>query len=110
MKTLSFDEKTFRIDGKPVYLNSGEFHYFRVPKADWRKRMELLKSAGGNALATYIPWAVHEPEEGKFIFDRGDGITDLADFLECARDAGLYVIARPGPCAYSELVDNGLPH
>ena len=24
MKTLSFDEKTFRIDGKPVYLNSGE--------------------------------------------------------------------------------------
>ena len=110
MKLLTFDESSFRIDGRPVYLNSGEFPYFRVPKADWKRRMELLKAAGGNALATYIPWSVHEPEEGKFVFDRGDGMTDLADFLECAREAGLYVIARPGPYVYSELTDHGLPH
>ena len=106
---LTFDEKNFMINGKPVYLNCGEFHYFRVPKQDWKRRMQLLKNAGGNAVATYIPWLIHEPEEGKFLFDQGDGITDLSDFLECAKEVGLFVIARPGPYAYSELVNGGLP-
>lgn len=107
---LTFDEKNFMINGKPAYLNCGEFHYFRVPKQDWKRRMQLLKNAGGNAVATYIPWLIHEPEEGKFLFDQGDGITDLSDFLECAKEVGLFVIARPGPYAYSELVNGGLPH
>ncbi len=109
MKNLAFDEKNFFIDGIPTYFNCGEFHYFRVPKQDWKRRMQLLKAAGGNAIATYIPWSVHEPVEGHFLFDQGDGITDLTDFLECAKDAGLFVVARPGPYSYSELVNHGLP-
>jgi len=109
MEPLTFDSKYFYIGGKPVYFNSGEFHYFRVPKHDWKRRMQLLKSAGGNAVATYIPWMIHEPEEGVFQFDQGNGYTDLAEFLECAEEVGLYVIARPGPYAYSELKNGGLP-
>ena len=109
IQELTFDEKNFMIGGKPVYFNCGEFHYFRVPKQDWKRRMELLKAAGGNAVATYIPWSVHEPVEGTFLFDQGDGVTDLTDFLECAKEVGLYVIARTGPYSYSELVDHGLP-
>ena len=65
MKPLTFDKKYYFIDGKPVYLYAGEFHYFRVPKPDWRRRMQLFKEAGGNCLATYIPWLIHEPEEGE---------------------------------------------
>lgn len=110
MENLTFDEKNFMIGGVPTYFNCGEFHYFRVPKADWKRRMELLKAAGGNAVATYIPWLIHEPEEGVFVFDQGNGYTDLTDFLECAKAVGLYVIARPGPYSYSELRDGGLPH
>ena len=26
-------------NGKPEYLVSGEFHYFRVPRADWLKSL-----------------------------------------------------------------------
>ena len=109
MKPITFDRSCYRIDGKPLYLNSGEFHYFRVPRRDWRERMELFKQAGGNCLATYIPWALHEPEEGAFVFDAEDGVTDLEGFLATAREAGLYVIARPGPYQYSELLYGGLP-
>ncbi len=109
MKKLTFDDKNFYIDGVPTYFNCGEFHYFRVPKQDWKRRMQLLKAAGGNAVATYIPWSVHEPVEGTFLFDQGDGITDLTDFLECAKEVGLYVVARPGPYSYSELMRHGLP-
>ena len=109
MGPITYDQTCFWIGNSPIYLNSGEFHYFRVPRADWQRRMALFKEAGGNCLATYIPWLIHEPEEGRFVFGAGDGITDLEAFFEAARAAGLYVIARPGPYQYSELIYGGLP-
>lgn len=106
---LHFDHNCYRVNGQPVYLNSGEFHYFRVPKPDWRQRMELFKQAGGNCLATYVPWVIHEPQEGNFVFGT-EPFNDLESFLVTANQAGLYVIARPGPYQYSELLYAGLPH
>ncbi|HNT75749.1 MAG TPA: beta-galactosidase [Anaerolineae bacterium] len=108
MHPIEFTPTHYAINGQPVYLNSGEFHYFRVPKSDWRRRMALFKAAGGNCLATYIPWLIHEPEEGTFAFGDVDW-RDLEGFLQTAADAGLYVVARPGPYQYSELLYGGLP-
>ena len=109
VKPITFDSLCYRIDGRPVYLNSGEFHYFRVPKADWLRRMRLFKEVGGNCIATYCPWLLHEPDEGRFAFGGDDGMLDLEGFLRTAQEAGLYVIARPGPYQYSELLNAGLP-
>jgi beta-galactosidase len=108
---IAFDPKTYRIDGQPAFLYSGEFHYFRVPKADWARRLKLFKEAGGNCVATYVPWLIHEPEEGRFDFSgtESDGVRDLEGFLRAAAEAGLHVIARPGPYQYSELKYDGLP-
>lgn len=108
LKPIEFTPTSFHSNGKPFYLLSGEFHYFRVPKRDWRTRMQLFKEAGGNCLATYVPWLLHEPEEGHFCFD-GEDWLDLEGFLQTAGEEGLYVIARPGPYQYSELVFHGLP-
>jgi beta-galactosidase len=109
MKPITFDKVCYRISNDPVYLLSGEMHYFRVPKKDWAKRMTLLKEAGGNCVSTYIPWMLHEPKEGEFIFGGPEGFRDLEGFLAAAKEAGLYVIAKPGPYQYSELVYGGLP-
>jgi beta-galactosidase len=109
LPSFTFDSLCYRIEGKPVYLYSGEMHYFRTPKADWLRRMKLLKEAGGNCVATYIPWLLHEPEEGVFRFGEAADWLDLEGFLKCALKAGLYVIARPGPYQYSELIYDGLP-
>ncbi len=106
---VQFDTVCYRVNGNPTFLYSGEFHYFRVPKSDWRRRMDLFQAAGGNCLATYIPWCLHEPEEGKFVFRNETGALDFEAFLRVARDTGLYVIARPGPYQYSELKYDGLP-
>ena len=62
MPAISFDKLCYRIEGQPFYLYSGEFHYFRVPKKDWRRRMDLFREAGGNCIATYMPWMLHEPK------------------------------------------------
>ncbi len=107
-KTLGYDNLSLTVDGKRTFLVSGEFHYFRVPQSDWRRRLELLKAVGGNCVATYIPWCIHEPEEGNILFgDRPE--RDLDAFLRTVREAGLMAIVRPGPYQYSELVYGGLP-
>ncbi len=105
---LTFDRTGFQLDGEDRFLVSGEFHYFRVPREDWRRRMRLFRESLGNCLATYVPWIVHEPEEGDIRF--GDvGYRDLTGFLSLAREMDLKVILRPGPYQYSELVNDGLP-
>ena len=108
MKQITFDASGFYFDGERDYLISGEFPYFRVPKDDWRRRMEIFKAAGGNAIASYVPWIIHEPEEGNITFS-GEPYRELAAFLETAREVGLPVALRPGPYQYSELVHSGLP-
>jgi len=108
MSEFNFDRIGFKIDGRDQFMVSGEFHYFRVPAEDWKRRMELFRDAGGNCLATYVPWVIHEPEEGNIVF--GDVPNrDLVRFLETAREAGLKVVLRPGPYQYSELINDGLP-
>ena len=107
LSPVTFDRQSYYIAGRPAFLYSGEFHYFRVPREDWKRRMELFRQAGGNCIATYIPWLIHEPEEGRFAF--GEGQLDLEGFLQTAAEVGLYVIARPGPYQYSELIFAGLP-
>ena len=108
MNTLTYDQNGFQLDGRDDFMISGEFHYFRVPREDWKYRMQLFKDCGGNTLATYVPWIIHEPEEGRILF--GDvGPRDLEGFLKTAAEVGLKVILRPGPYSYSELVNAGLP-
>ena len=105
---VTFTKSCYLKDGKPFYLRCGEMHYFRVPKTDWKKRMELLKQAGGNCIATLVPWILHEPKEGTFDFG-SDGIHDLEGFLQLAKEENLFVMVRPGPYQYSELAFDGLP-
>ena len=98
-----FDRDGFTIDGARRLMYSGEFHYFRVPKADWRRRLRLWRAAGGNTIATYVPWLIHEPEEGTFDLDI------LREFLQVVADEGLDLVVRPGAYQYSELMNDGLP-
>ena len=105
---LTWDSTCFFVNDVPTPLISGEFHYFRVPKKDWRARLLLLKESGANAVATYIPWNIHEPTEGNILFDDIPE-RSLNSFLSLCTELGIMVIARPGPHSYSELSRDGLP-
>jgi hypothetical protein len=39
---LSFTLTSYLLANRPTYLLSGEFHYFRVPKAGWRRRLSTV--------------------------------------------------------------------
>lgn len=96
----------FYLDGKPMKLISGAFHYFRTVPEYWRDRMEKLKAMGGNTVETYIPWNMHEPRKGEFCFE---GMLDVERFIRTAQELGLYVIIRPSPYICAEWEFGGLP-
>ncbi|MDW8003451.1 MAG: beta-galactosidase [Thermofilaceae archaeon] len=109
----------FNVEGKPLFLFSGEMHYFRIPKHLWFDRLLKAKRAGLNAVASYVAWNWHEPSEGAKLF--GDELTesfyessafsrDLEGYIREAETLGLYVIARPGPYICSEWDSGGHPN
>lgn len=106
MSHLSWSAGQYLLDGEPYRILSGAIHYFRVVPEYWRDRLQKLKACGFNTVETYVAWNVHEPEEGKFVFD---GIADVAGFIELAGEMGLHVIVRPSPYICAEWEFGGLP-
>lgn len=108
--TVRIGEGKLLIDGRPVYLRSGEISYFRVPQDQWRDRLDKARGAGLNCTSTYVPWIWHEPEEGHFDLD---GVTrperNLRAYLDAIADAGLWAFVRPGPFINSEMIYGGYP-
>jgi beta-galactosidase GanA len=105
--TVTYDHYSLMIDGKRVLLQAGEFHYFRLPSPDlWRDVMEKFKAEGFNAVSIYFDWAYHSPKAGVYDFT---GVRDVDRLLRTAEQAGLYVIARPGPYINAETTGGGFP-
>ena len=96
----------FELDGKPLQIISGEIHYQRVPRANWRERFRMAKAMGLNAVTTYVFWNVHEQQPGTYDFS---GNNDVAEFIREAQQEGLYVVLRPGPYVCAEWEFGGYP-
>ncbi len=110
MSRFTIKDGNFWLDDTPQMIQAGEFHYYRTPRDQWRSRLELLKNAGFNALASYIPWLWHQLEEDVSDFDgHSHPMRDLAGFLDLAAEMGLLIIARPGPYIMAETINEGIP-
>jgi beta-galactosidase len=98
------------VGGKPVLLLSGEVHYFRLDRSDWRDRIVKAREAGCNAVASYIPWIFHEEAEGDIdVTGRNRSEHDLGAFIDLCRSEGLWFMARPGPFVMAEVKNEGIP-
>jgi beta-galactosidase len=108
--TFNIQEDNFYLNGKKVFLNSGEIHYFRIKRELWDKHLEAAKEAGLTAISTYVPWAWHETKEGVFDFDGASSPErDLKGWLQRCRAHGFYCIVKPGPFILAETRGAGLP-
>ena len=68
MGIITYNDKSFLMDGKEYTIVSGAMHYFRIPRPYWRDRLDKLKQGGFNTVETYTCWNLHEPKEGEFDF------------------------------------------
>ena len=104
---VQFSEKKILIDGKPVFLLSGETHYFRQPRSQWQHLLDEAKKMGLNCISSYVPWLLHEEKEGEYCFE--DRL-DLGAFIDLCKENGLYFFVRPGPFIMAEMKREGLPY
>ncbi|MBR6126573.1 beta-galactosidase [bacterium] len=104
---ITYDKYSLMVDGKRVFIKSGAFHYFRTPGEEMaRDRFMKMKAGGYNTVDIYFNWNYHSPKQGVYDFS---GIKDVRKVLKAAKDAGLFVIARPGPFINAEVNAGGLP-
>jgi beta-galactosidase GanA len=104
---VTFDKYSLLLDGRREVVWSGEFHPFRLPSPDlWRDVLQKLKATGYNAVSIYFDWNYHSPAPGVYDFT---GVRDMDRVLDLAAEAGLYVIARPGPYINAEVTGGGFP-
>jgi beta-galactosidase len=104
--TFELKDGKFFLNGHPFQILAGEMHYARIPRARWRRAMQMARAMGLNTVTTYAFWNLHEPEPGHFDFS---GQNDLAEYLRIAQQEGLFVILRPGPYVCAEWEFGGYP-
>ncbi len=103
---IDFDGEGFSVNGQREFISSGSIHFPRVPHELWRDRLMKLKRMGFNTVQTYVFWNDHEPKKGEFDFT---GDRDLGNFLDIAKDVGLYATVRVGPYVCAEWDSGGFP-
>lgn len=72
----------------------------------WRDVFQKIKALGFNCVSFYVDWALLEGKPGEY---RAEGIFDLEAFFDAAKNAGIYLLARPGPYINAEASGGGFP-
>ncbi|RCI08598.1 hypothetical protein L249_4730 [Ophiocordyceps polyrhachis-furcata BCC 54312] len=104
---VTWDDQSLFIRGERVFMFSGEFHPFRLPVPSlYLDIFQKIRALGFNMVSFYVDWALVEGKPGEF---RAQGIFDLEPFFEAAKEAGIYLLARPGPYINAEVSGGGFP-
>lgn len=98
------------VDGKPFFIHSAAFFYYRIPRDVWDAMLDEYRRDGINTIDLYIPWNWHEPKQGEFDFDgHTNPRRDLRTLLSLITQKDFHLIARPGPEILNEWRHGGYP-
>ena len=99
---VQWDSHSLFILGQRVFILSAEVHPWRVPNPDlWADIFQKIKANGFNCVSFYVHWALHYPTPdtngGEGDWQEGS-YRDLQRFIDEAKAAGLWMIARCVVC------------
>ena len=104
---VTWDELSLFVRGERILILSGEIHPFRLPVPGlWLDLFEKVKALGFGGVSFYVDWGLVEGTEGQV---RLDGVFGLEEFFAAASQAGIYLLARPGPYINAEVAAGGFP-
>lgn len=106
MINITYNNKYILKDNKPWFPIMGEIHYSRCSRNSWRDILARMKAGGVDIVSTYVIWIHHEEVEGEYDFENN---RDLRAFIECCREAGMYLCLRVGPWSHAEVRNGGFP-
>ncbi|KAI0339557.1 glycoside hydrolase family 35 protein [Trametopsis cervina] len=110
---VTWDPHSLSIHGQRIFVLSAEFHPWRLPNPNlWAVVFQKIKANGFNAVSFYVHWGLSYPTPGT---NGGSGdfqvgtYRDIQRFIDEAQNAGLWLIARPGPYINGETTGGGIP-
>ncbi len=112
---LSVKDGVFYLEGKPIFMVSGDYPYYRCSPTNWEDRLLKMKAAGIDFVSFYIPWRHHFikfDEKGNQICDFEGKVKankNVKMFLELIKNNKMYAIIKPGPFIHAETDYGGLP-
>ncbi|KAI0091585.1 glycoside hydrolase family 35 protein [Irpex rosettiformis] len=110
---VTWDPHSLSIQGQRTFILSAEFHPWRLPNPNlWADIFQKIRANGFNTVSFYAHWALHYPAPdtnvGAGDFQAGT-YRDIQRFIDEAKNAGLWLIARPGPYINGETTGGGFP-
>jgi hypothetical protein len=72
----------------------------------WIDVFQKVKAMGFNCVSFYVDWNLLEGKPGQY---SAEGIFALEPFFDAAKEAGIYLLARPGPYINAEASGGGFP-
>jgi hypothetical protein len=110
MPAVSFDSKSLILQSGRAAVRfpivAATFDMALIEPAEWKASLSQLRHAGFNTVVMRLPWLLHEPTPGRFVFT---GPCDVRHAITLAGDAGLKVMLRIGPCVGGGFLAGGLP-
>lgn len=106
MPTVTYDGRSFLVDGRRIWLVAGSITPSRVPRGLWADRIHAAKLGGLNTICVPVFWNQHEPRPGQFDFE---GQNNLREFIQLIGRAGLMCILKPGPYVGEDWDLGGIP-
>ncbi|KAI8950852.1 glycoside hydrolase family 35 protein [Xylaria longipes] len=104
---VTWDENSLFVRGERIMFYSGEFHPWRLPVPGlWLDVFQKIKALGYNGVSFYVNWALLEGNQGHFT---AEGVFAYEPFFDAASEAGIYLLARPGPYINAEVSGGGYP-
>ncbi|TXB97809.1 hypothetical protein FocTR4_00017182 [Fusarium oxysporum f. sp. cubense] len=104
---VTWDEHSILVRGERIMFFLGEVHPFRLPSPGaWLDIFQKLRASGFSGASFYLMWGVLEGQPGHV---RADGVFALEEFFKAASEAGIYLLARPGPYINAEVSGGGFP-
>ncbi|TFK52650.1 glycoside hydrolase family 35 protein [Heliocybe sulcata] len=105
---VQWDNYSLVLNGQRIFLYSGEFHTWRLPVPSlWPDILQKVKAAGLNGISVYTHWGLNNPSPGVIDFEDYRGLQPL---FEAAKEAGIWIVLRPGPYINAETTAGGIAH
>jgi Glycosyl hydrolases family 35 len=123
---VTYDGRSFLLNGNRALFLSGSIHPNRATKQTWELALDHAVQQGLNMITIYVFWAEHQPLPNRDIdwtLPAGKGVAcqpaserqpsycgwSLADAIRAAANRGLFIHARIGPYACGEYNYGGIP-
>lgn len=123
--SVTYDGRSFLLNGDRALFLSGSLHPVRATKQTWEQSLDQAVRNGLNMITIYVFWGGHQSfpdQEMDWTLPAGRGEAcqvanqipsfcgwSLADAIRAAADRGLFVHARIGPYVCAEYSYGGIP-